>query len=75
MGKKLRDAVAGVVLVVFTVVWGAMLWTGRDLGTFLTLIGAAVILGAGYHFWDDSMSEGVDTAQDLQGGGDGDEEE
>ncbi len=68
--RTIRNVAAGLVLVSFTGVWAAMLWTGRDLGTFLTLVGAAVILGAGYHLWDDAMSEGTDTAQELQGGGD-----
>lgn len=68
--RIIRNVAAGLVLVIFSAVWAAMLWTGRGLGTFLTLVGAAVILGAGYHLWDDAMSEGTDTAQELQGGGD-----
>ena len=75
MRKQTRDLAAGIVLVLFVIVWSAMLWNGRDLGTFLTVVGAAVIFGAGYHLWDDAMSEGTETAQDLQGGGDGDGEE
>lgn len=74
MRKETRDAAASIVLVSFVIVWSAMLWAGRDLGTFLTLVGAAVILGAGYHLWDDAMSEGTDTAQELQGGNEDDDE-
>ncbi len=73
--KTIRDAAALLVLTGFVAVWFALLWTGRDLGTLLELVGVAIVLGAGYHLWDTAMQEGASTATELQGGSDGDEEE
>lgn len=73
--KTVRDAAASLVLLGFVAVWFAMLWIGRDLGTLLELVGVAVVLGAGYHLWDTAMEDGANTATELQGGSDGDDEE
>jgi len=67
--RTIRTVVAGGVIVAFQAIWAAMLWTGRELDTLIILLGAAMLLGAGYYLWDDAMGEGVDAAQELQDGG------
>lgn len=67
--RPIRDVVAGLVLLAFFGTWLAMEWTGREPDSLILLGAVAIVLGAGYHLWDNSMDQGVDAAQELQGGG------
>lgn len=73
MSKPIRDVVAGLVLLAFVATYLAMEWVGREPDSVVLLAAVAIALGAAYHLWDSAMSEGVDAAQDLQGGGDEEE--
>jgi len=66
--KLIRTGVAGVVILSFFTTWLATVWAGRETDSVLLIGAVAILLGAGYYLWDDAMSEGVDAAQDLQGG-------
>ncbi len=66
--KPIRDAVAGIVLLAFFGTWLGMEWTGREPDSLILLGAVAIVLGAGYHLWDSAMNQGVEAAQDLQGG-------
>jgi len=52
-----------------------MEWTGREPDSLILIGAVAIALGAGYHLWDSAMGQGVDAAQDLQGGDDEDADE
>ncbi|MFC7323232.1 hypothetical protein ACFQMF_01430 [Halorubrum rutilum] len=65
--KPIRTLVAGVIILAFFGTWLGMEWTGREADTLILLGAVAIVLGAGYHLWDDSMGEGVAAAQELQG--------
>ena len=67
--KPIRTGVAGIVILSFFGTWLATVWVGRETDSVLLIGAVAILLGAGYYLWDDAMSEGVDAAQDLQGGG------
>jgi len=67
--RAIRDVVAGVVLVAFVATYLSMELTGREPDSVLLLGAVAIALGAGYHLWPTGMDDGVDAAQDLQGGG------
>lgn len=69
----IRTVVAGVIILAFFGTWLAMEWTGREPDSLILLGAVAIVLGAGYHLWDDAMGEGVASTQEFQG--DGDEEE
>ncbi|OYR76124.1 hypothetical protein DJ71_18515 [Halorubrum sp. E3] len=63
----IRTVVAGVIILAFFGTWLAMEWTGREPDSMILLGAVAIVLGAGYHLWDDAMGEGVASAQELQG--------
>ena len=69
MSTKIRDVVAGIVLVAFVATYLAMELTAREPDSVLLLGAVAIALGAGYHLWPTGMDDGVDAAQDLQSGG------
>lgn len=73
--RLLRTVVAGIVILSFFATWLATIWAGRETDSVLLIGAVAILLGAGYYLWDDAMGQGVDAAQDLQGGGDGADEE
>lgn len=74
MRSTIRDVVAGLILLAFAGTYLGMEWIGREPDSVLLLGAVAIALGAGYHLWPGGMDQGVDAAQDLQGGNDGDEE-
>jgi len=66
--RPIRTIVAGLVLLAFIATYLAMEWAGREPDTLILLTAAAIAIGAGYYLWGDAMGQGVDAAQDLQGG-------
>ncbi len=66
--EPIRELVAGVVLISFVVTYLAMEWTGREPDSVLLLGAVAIAVGAGYYLWPDGMDQGVDAAQEFQGG-------
>lgn len=64
--RQIRTIVAGLVVLAFFGTWLAMEWTRREPDTIILLGAVAIVLGAGFHLWDDAMDDGVDAVNDLQ---------
>ena len=71
--RTIGTVVAGIILLSYFVTWLAMIWTGREADSLILLGAVAIVVGAGYHLWEEAMGQGVDAAQDLQGGDEGDD--
>jgi hypothetical protein len=70
--RLLTNAAAGVVVLAFVIFALASMWAGRSVDSTILLVMTALVIGAGYHLFGDSMGRGVDDAAELtDDGGDG----
>jgi hypothetical protein len=69
--RALRAGFGAVLLALVVGLWAHGQLAGEPMGTLWELVILALVLAGGYSvFGEQTMTSAVDTAQDLQGGGD-----